>query len=410
MASKNIAGGVAVLALGSVIVSAAPAWADEPGTLARVSVSSTGAQGNGMSSRPDISADGRFVVFNSLASNLVPDDYDTSNDVFLKDLTTGEISQVGSGIVPSISRDGRRIAYYSGKSVYVFDRETATTTLAGVATDGTAGNGTVNNARISPDGRFVVFSSTATNLAPGATGANRKVFVRDLAAGTTAEVSVRPDGVSGSKDSDSPAISADNRHVVFVSQSKELVPGAGTLNLISVYVRDLQTGVTKRINSNFAKGFPEISDDGRYVSFADGGSGLVPGDTNRVTDVFRADTTTGEVIRVDVSSEGAEANGDTNYVPQTVPISGDGRYVLFESSASNLVEGDTNAHRDIFVRDVEAGTTTRISGNSADGGATAGNYAGAITPDGSVATFYSELSLLPEDTNGRSDIYVWRQG
>jgi Tol biopolymer transport system component len=405
--SKAFVGGVTALAFGIVAVSAGPALADEQPGLDRVSVSSSGAQGNGASRSPVISGDGRIVVFSSLASNLVPDDYDDSSDIFVKDLATGELSQVGSGYGPSVSTDGRYIAFVFGSQVSVHDRELGTTTLASVATDGTPANGTASYVHISADGRYVVFSSTATTLAPGATGTNRKVFVRDLAAGTTTEVSVRPDGVSGSKDSNAPTISADGRYVAFVSQSKELVPGATIMNVNSVYVRDLHTGVTKRVNSAFVKGYPAISLDGRYVAFADSFDTLVPGDTNRVADVFRCDLTTGEMVRVNVGPDGAEANGDTNYVPQPVAMSANGQHVLFESAATNLVEGDTNARRDIFVRDLGAGVTSRLSGNSSDGGATAGNYAGSLTSGGGAAVFYSELSLTAEDTNRRADIYHW---
>lgn len=411
MSSKALAGGVAAaLTLGVSLASAAPAHADEVPALFRASLASDGRQGNGDSYRPAISADGRVVAFNSLASNLVDDDYDSSSDVFVKDLTTGEITMIGSGFQPSISRDGRYVAFWGGSSVFVHDRETSTTTLVSVATDGTKANGAVGHASLSPDGAFVVFSSTATNLVPGATGTNRKIFLRDLRAGTTTELSVRPDGVSGRRDSNFAVISADSRHVAFVSQSKELVPGGQAQHINAVYVRDLQAGVTRRLNSGYVKGFPAISDDGRFVSFADSTSTLVPDDTNRVTDVFRYDLSTDELIRVNVAPDGSQADQESNYVPQPVPISADGRYVMFQSAATNLVADDTNARGDMFLRDVESGTTVRLSGDSSDGPASGGNYAGALSPDGGVAAFYSELSLTAEDTNQRADVYVWRRG
>jgi Tol biopolymer transport system component len=134
----------------------------------------------------------------------------------------------------------------------------------------------------------------------------------------------------------------------------------------------------------------------------------VPGDTNRAPDVFRYDLQTGELIRVNVADDGTQADKGTSIVAQGVPSSADGRYVLFESTATNLVADDTNARSDVFVRDTVAGTTTRISGNSTAGSATAGNYTGSISADGSAAVFQSELALEEADTNGRSDAYLWR--
>jgi len=407
--SKRFTGGVAVLTLGVTLVATGPARADDQAGIERISLAADGRQGNGGSSRPVISGDGRIVAFHSLASNLVPDDYNTSTDIFVKDLTTGELSRIGTGIFPSVSRDGRYIAYFGGAKVSVHDRQEGTTTIVSVATDGTAADGAVNHAAISADGRHVVFSSTATTLVPGATGANRKIFVRDLEAGTTIEVSVRPDGVSGSKDSNAATISADGRYVAFVSQSKELVPEGRVHHVNALYVRDLHTGVTRRVNSGNVKGFPTISDDGRYVSFGDSASSLVPGDTNRVADVFRHDLVTDEVLRVNVAPDGTQADRDSNYVPQPVPMSADGRYVLFESAATNLVPDDTNERRDVFVRDLETGTTSRLSGNVTHG-TSAGNYVGALSSDGGTAVFHSEMPLIAEDTNDRADVYLWRRG
>jgi Tol biopolymer transport system component len=236
------------------------------------------------------------------------------------------------------------------------------------------------------------------------------VFVHDLRTGVTSEVSVAPDGRSGTRDSSYATISADGRYVAFVSQAKELVPGATVYNINSAYVRDLQTGTTRRLNSGFVKGWASISADGRYVGYVDSKSDIVPGDSNRVADVFRWDLTDDTVVRVNVADDGTEADKDSGLVPQGVPMSGDGRYVLFESAATNIVPGDVNGRRDVFVRDTVAGTTTRISPDGAGASATAGNYVGSISGDGNAAVFMSELSLDSADTNNASDIYLWRRG
>jgi Tol biopolymer transport system component len=234
------------------------------------------------------------------------------------------------------------------------------------------------------------------------------VFVRNLEASTTTEVSLRPDGTSGTRNSSYATISGDGRHVAFLSEDRDLVPGADWLNVLSAYVRDLTTGATRRLPSGFVKGWVTISADGRHVAYMDSRDDIVPGDTNRAQDVFRFDLDTDEVVRVNVSSGGAEANGDSGYVPQGVPLSGDGRFVLFESSATNLVDGDTNARRDVFLRDTVAGATSRVSVDGAGPDPTSANYVGGISADGSTAVFTSELALETADTNSLSDIYLWR--
>jgi Tol biopolymer transport system component len=413
--------GLTVAVAGLALAAVVPAWADDEEALSRVSVAADGRQGNGASTRPVISGDGRIAAFNTNATNLVTADFDGLGGVLVKDLTTGVISRIAAGLFPTLSHDGRYVAFQSGSAslvpgdtngkydVFVHDRQENTTKRVSVASDGTQGNAESQDPSISADGRYVVFTSPATTLAPGATGTNRKIFRHDLETATTIEVSVRPDGTSAIRDSNSATVSGDGRFVAFASQARDLVPGSTTLNLNSAYVRDLQDGTTRRLPSGFVKGSPTISADGRYVAYMDSRSGLVPEDTNGFTDVFRFDLTTGEVIRVNVAGDGTPADKDSGVVPQGVPLSADGRYVLFESGATNLVADDTNTRRDAFVRDTVAGTTTRISANSTTGGTSAGNYVGGISDDGGAAVFSSELSLQAADTNARTDVYLWQR-
>jgi Tol biopolymer transport system component len=409
--------GLSLAATGLALTAAVPARADEQ-VLSRLSVAADGRQGNGASSRPVISGDGRVAAFHTNATNLITADWNGAGGVLVKDLTTGEMTRVAAGLFPTLSHDGRYVAFQSGSStlvpgdtngktdVFVHDREANTIVRASVASDGTQGNGASEEPYLAAGGRFVVFNSAATNLAPGATGVNRKVFVHDLETGTTTEVSVRPDGVPTTKDSSSATVSADGRYVAFLSAVRELVPGSTYQNVMSAYVRDVQTGTTRRVPSGFVKGWATISADGRFVGFMDSRSDLVPGDTNRVSDVFRYDLELGEMIRVNVADDGTQADKDSGYVPQGVPLSADGRFVLFESAATNLVPADTNARRDVFVRDTQAGTTTRISGDSTAG--TGGNYVGSLSADGGAAVFHSELALDEADTNLRGDVYLWK--
>jgi Tol biopolymer transport system component len=205
------------------------------------------------------------------------------------------------------------------------------------------------------------------------------IFVKDLQTGTTKLISVASDGTQGNSYSDNPSISADGRYVAFDSLAHNLVSG-DTNDRGDIFVKDLQTGTTKRISvasdgtqGNNYSGNASISADGHYVAFESEATNLVSGDTNRARDIFVKDLQTGTTKRISVASDGTQGN----YSFYNASISADGRYVAFESGASNLVSGDTNGVYDIFVKDLQTGTTQRISVAS-DG--SQGNYGSSIFP------------------------------
>ncbi|MEG3973280.1 calcium-binding protein, partial [Microcoleus sp. herbarium8] len=211
---------------------------------------------------------------------------------------------------------------------------------------------------ISADGRFVAFSSRASNLVSGDTNNSDDIFVRDLSTNTTTRVSVDSAGNQTIGGSGSPSISADGRFVGFISFASNLVPG-DTNNRSDIFVRDLSTNTTTRVsvdsagnqgNGGFLLGFfiPSISANGRFVAFTSFIPNLVPGDTNDGSDIFVRDLSTNTTTRVSVSGASNPGNGDS-FNPS---ISADGRFVAFASFASNLVPGDTNFSNDIFVRDL----------------------------------------------------------
>src|SRR5437870_4266363 len=237
---------------------------------------------------------------------------------------------------------------------------TATTERVSVASDGTQGNGASDGAAISGDGRFVAFRSSASNLVPGDTNGTFDVFVHDRQTGETVRASVASDGAQGNGASNTPAISADGRFVAFTSSASNLVPG-DTNSTDDVFVRDRQTRQTTRVSvasdgtqSNGLSLYQSISADGRFVAFPSAATNLVPGDTNAKADTFVHDRMTGATERVSVASDGTQGNGDSG-VPA---ISADGRFVAFESDATNLVPVDTNSSRDVFVRATGTPTTT----------------------------------------------------
>ncbi len=293
----------------------------------------------------------------------------------------------------------------------------ASTVLVSVSSSGVQGNGDSPCSAITPDGRYVAFCSSASNLVTGDANGRQDVFVRDFVAGTTECVSISSGGAQGNQDSAYPpaspsgfvSISSDGRYVAFSSNASNLVTG-DTNGCRDVFVRD-RTAHTTEIASIPTGGgqgngdceYPVISSDGRYVAFVSFASNLVAGDTNGCKDVFVRDRLAGTTERVSISSGGAQGNGECSYPA----ISADGRYVAFGSSASNLVAGDTSGRQDIFVRDRTASTTERVSVST---GGTQGNgdsWWPGITPDGRCVAYESAASnLVAGDTNGCEDVFV----
>jgi hypothetical protein len=346
------------------------------GETTRVSVASGGTQANDTSLRPALSADGRYVAFHSSASNLVAGD------------TNG------------------------GFDLFVHDRQTGQTTRVSVGTGGTQSNGDSLRPVLSADGRHVAFHSLASNLVAGDTNLTWDVFVHDRQTGQTVRVSVTSDGTQGDNFSSDPALSADGRYVAFSSSASNLV--AGDTNAVSdAFVHDRQTAQTMRVSvaSGGAQGngegaWPVLSADGRYVAFMSMSSNLVAGDTNGANDAFVHDRQTGQTTRVSVASGGGQGNGFSD-VPR---LSADGRYVVFRSAASNLVTGDTNNALDVFVHDRVTLETTRVSvasdGTQSNSPGNAGNFP-VFSADGRYVAFWSPASnLVPGDTNGSDDVFV----
>src|SRR5438067_1693678 len=321
------------LLAGVLVLLATPTGASAQ-TTERVSVDSAGNEQigpppDGPTPPPSISADGRFVAFDSRATNLVPGD------------TNGRSDLLGH------------------------DRQTWITERMSVDGAGNQGNSDSDRPLISANGRFVAFNSRSTNLVPGDTNGTSDVFVHDRQTGTTERVSVDNTGNQGNGGSGVVAISADGRFVAFVSTATNLVPG-DTNGVLDVFVHDRQTGTTERVSvdsagnqGNGGSAVFAISADGRFVAFVSSATNLVPGDTNGGQDVFVHDRRTGTTERVSVDSAGTESNGSS----ERPAISADGRFVAFWSSATNLVTGDTNGTSDVFVHDrgAPATVTTTVS-------------------------------------------------
>jgi Tol biopolymer transport system component len=391
----------------------------------RVSVGPGGAQGDGASSNPAISADGRWVAFVSWAGTLVPGSLTGVDRLFVHDRHTGTTAPVtpwGIDDPPAISADGRWVAFGGSlgeddtngyEDVFVHDTHTATTTRVSVGPGGIEGDGNSRRAAISADGRWIAFESWASNLVASDTNGVSDVFVHDRYTTTTTRVSVGPRGAQGNSGSTHPAISADSRWVAFASFATNLVADDAPPG--DVYLHDRYSRTTTKVSvglggaaANGESDLPAISADGRWVAFQSTASNLVANDTHG-TDVFVHDRDTGTTTRVSVGLMGAQGNN----VSEEAAISADGRWVAFQSWASNLVAGDTNETSDVFVYDRETGTTTRVS--AAPGGAqgNGGSTLPTVSADGRSVAFGSIASNLTadaDDTNGMYDVFVHDRG
>jgi Tol biopolymer transport system component len=341
-------------------------------TTRRVSVASDGTQSDGWSDAPAISGDGRYVVFQSNATNLVkpvlPNRYFTH--VYLHDTVTGRtelMSRASSGGIadqgsfePTVSRDGRYVAFLSEasnlvegyvgtrRSVYMRDRSRGVTELIS--------DGYAYSVSISADGRHVAFDTDAR--IPGDVNGSPDVLVRDRSTGTLELISATPAGNVGMYGGRTPIISANGRHVTFASSSPNLVPDDSN-GTTDVFVRDRQLRSTFRVSVDSAGGQlaggaeggqfgSAISADGRFVVFVSSDPFVVPGDINGTYDIFVRDTALKRTLHASISADGKQGY---SIEPVTAAISASGRFVAFDSYSSGFVPNDSNYAQDVFVHD-----------------------------------------------------------
>ena len=438
---RTITSAVGLVVLSLLLLAGVPApppstTALDAETTEIVSIASDGTQGNARSSMPAISADGRYVAFESSADNLVSADTNGCADIFVHDRQANQTTRVSvssSGeqgdarsYTPSISADGRYVAFGSEASnlvgddtngcadVFVHDRQTGWTRRVSVSSDGTEANASSawpheRGLSISADGRDVAFDSYASNLVEGDSNSRQDVFVHDRTTGESTLVSVDSDGHQFWDGSWHPSISSCGSFVAFDSVWYTFITDTNWTH--DVFVHNRWTGETDyvsiatdgTIGDSWSK-VPSISANGRYVAFESNATNLVPHDSNGWPDIFVHDCWEEETMRVSVASDGTQADWDS----QTPSISANGRYVAFASHATNLVPNDTNYSYDVFVHDLLTGETTRVSiAGNGEQGAVGAAYAPAASSDGQHIAFGSTFdNLVSGDANGCSDVFV----
>ncbi len=397
----------------------------------RMSVDSNGSQGSGHSGSSAVSFYATFVAFASYADDLVTLDLNGAPDIFLHNRVTGEVIRISvdsngkegnaNSWQPSISANGKVIAFESDASnlvtgdnngerdIFVHDWSTALTTRVSLSSSGVEGNGASSQASVSPDGRYVAFSSAASNLVAGDLNGCEDVFLHDRLVGHTTRVSVNSTGNEANGKSAFPSVAAGGRSIAFESLASNLVPG-DTNQAFDVFVHDKKTGHTFRTSvgssgqqASASSISASISRDGRHVAFASYAGNLVVGDTNQAIDVFVHDRLTGQTTLVSVNSTGKEGNQDSWYPS----ISQDARFVAFASLASNLVAGDSNQSQDVFVHDQITGKTSRISVDSSGVEGNSDSGIPRISHDGLSVAFESHSdNLVFGDTNGCQDVFL----
>lgn len=432
---------VSLLALAFGLVPVIPAAAGpSPQRTVRVRIANTG-DPNGASGQPSVSTDARYVAFTSKATDLSrPDGNRTVRDIFLYDQGTGAIRMLSRGLGgkaadgpsfdPVVDASGKVTAFTSKAENLVegdangvpdiFVAGFGLVARVSVAPDGAEANGPSREPDLSADGSRVVFTSDADNLVAGDTNGRADVFVRDLATGVTSLVSSAPQGAAARGTARAPAISPDGGFVSFTSSAPNLVR-TDRNGVSDVFVADLSAAKTRlvsvgrrgrRQNASVARPFHQVSDisrNGRRVVFDSDATNLVSGDRNRRTDVFVRDLVRARTRRVSLAVTNQEGRGDS-FTPRITP---DGRWVAFISAADNLVPGDAIG-QDVFLRDLRRETTTVV--DVASDGRRRGRERTrqvldrpALADDATTVAFMSSAAnLIAQDDNGVSDVFLRR--
>lgn len=462
-------------------------------TAASVTPGAVPVTGNLASVNPALSADGCWVLFTSTSTDLVPDDINGQKDLFLRCIASGQtrlvdVTPAGTNsagfsfpFTAALNADGSRVVFESDAAdlvrgdtngcddVFLWDRHSGTNQLISVNASGAGpGNGPSDTPLITPDGRFVVFSSMASDLATGDANAVADLFRRDTLARVTTLISANASGTgSGTQASSNPTMSTNGHFVAFASLASDLVAGDGN-GFNDVFLRNVPSATTTLVSINHShtaagnerSSYPVISPNGRYVAYLSRASDLVAGDTNGVPDLFLYDRLTGsnrlacavsslaatpvfsadsrflafatvdsrlatndlnganDVFLLNVTnlavtlvSANGEGSSTGNGASSTPAVSASGGFVTFQSTATDLAPGSyVSSKTCVFLRDVQAGVTHLLSRRWTNHcGPDESSRLPAINADGTVVAFESKASdLVPNDINTvRDDVFLW---
>lgn len=406
---------------------------DIAGEIERISVDNFGVEADSNSINSDLSADGRFVVFNSLATNLVHDDSNQTWDIFRRDRLNGQTKRIslsqageqadGASLEPVINSDGRYIAFSSSasnlidsdtngaKDVFLVDNDTGLVQRISVSADGAEADADSESPAISAGGRYIVYVSAANNLvANGLDSGVKQIYWRDRLSGATRLVSFGVGGAAGNADSLHPSISDDGQVVVFESAASNLVANDSNGHSDIFLYRIAEDSIVRVNLSNHGEQAneisvtPEVSGNGLFVVFASNATNLVDNDSNGFRDVFVVDVAENRIERINVNNNGEQANGSVFTSPG---LSGDGRFVVYYGSATNLVENDNNAAWDVFLYDRLQQRTELVSKNATGDFGNGSSFEPTITSDGHYVVFGSQANnFVAEDNNGAWDIFL----
>lgn len=399
-----------------------------------VSKNALGEPGDAGSGAGIISSDGNFIVFTSEATNLVPDDTNGVGDVFVYDINNETLERVsvdndgneidGDSGYPDISGDGRYVVFYStadglvpednngGEDVFLYDRQTGTLELISKGMDGNSSNGNSFGAAISEDARYITFISSADNITADVIPTLQlTLFLYDRQTDTFKVITKNTDGDVGEGSTEIPGISNNGQYVVFRSSASDLVDN-DTNGTDDVFVYDITTEEITLVSKNnngiqanaasYINSVDAVNDSGRVI-YSSVATNLVAGDTNGVTDVFVYDINEDTTQLVSLSTE--EELGDSD--SSSIDISPDGRYASFSSQSTFSSDDNTTGFEDIFIRDLEYGITSKISRlvsteeefNDYSEGVSILALGGRYISFGSIAT------NIAEDTGGFDQVY-----
>lgn len=401
----------------------------QTGSLKLVSSNSNGIVGDYFSSSPMISSNGRYVVFASGAGNLADNDFNSSTDIFVKDIQTGSVSRVssaqslyvGSDSVPSITAAGNFVAFGTAESLVAIDRRgndtyrrnmltgsyAIATQIDPLATNAT-GNGDSYIGSLSGDGSVVAFDTFATNLGSKAVGIEGQVYARIQGVATGQLISENAMGIPAIGNSRNPSVSGNGVWISFESNAYNLISNDNN-GQYDIYVKNRNTGSIERVSTTNdgaeSSGYSfdsSISGDGRFVAFISTATEFDSADQNGTQDVYVKDRMTNRIVRASANATGASADSFS----QSPKMSSSGQFVTFSSAATNLVAGDDNNQGDIFVKNLGTGESKLASANASGIIGNQQSFRSSISADGRFVIFESDATnLISGDTNDRTDIY-----